>query len=69
MIVEEDEPKQELMRRFRPAYDFDPAKVVPGPLARLAWRPSVPQAVVVAALFVTCVLSMNRVREFLYFQF
>jgi len=61
---------QQIMRAHEPVLQTD--RTVPalsGVSRLLAWRPTIIHAVVASAIFVSCVLSMNRVREFLYFQF
>ena len=36
---------------------------------RFTWRPSQRWSMACAALFIACIFGMNRVTEFLYFQF
>jgi len=57
---------QEIFCRYEPAFEriFRPK----GPLA-FTWSPSRLWSLALAALFVGCVFGMNRVTEFLYFQF
>ena len=62
---------QELTHGFHPALDFKPSpKTAPAhvPL-RLSWVPSRQWAMLLAALMVASLLSLNRPNEFLYFQF
>jgi alginate O-acetyltransferase complex protein AlgI len=60
---------QEIMSRYRPAFErvhFEPKSR----LARLyTWRPAIAYAGITALLFTACLLSLRRVSEFLYFQF
>jgi len=57
---------QELFFRYDPCYD----KINPLPsLIRISWSPTLLWSLIMALLFVMCVLNMNRVSEFLYFQF
>jgi D-alanyl-lipoteichoic acid acyltransferase DltB (MBOAT superfamily) len=63
---------QALMRRFEPALvtrdeDFSPG--APARVARLAWAPTNRWALVMGLAAATALLSLNRVSEFLYFQF
>lgn len=53
---------QQLFWRFAAAQQ-------PARLAWLGWQPRRAWSLAMAALFVSCVFSMNRVTEFLYFQF
>ncbi|WP_317202951.1 MBOAT family O-acyltransferase [Janthinobacterium sp.] len=55
---------QELFAAHRPCIDAVPQ----GP-RRLAWTPGRRWAVALSALLTICVVNMNRVSEFLYFQF
>ncbi|MEO1201636.1 MAG: MBOAT family protein [Pseudomonadota bacterium] len=60
---------QEIMSRYRPAFesiDFQPKSL----LERLYnWRPTKGYASIIALVFTVCLLSLRRVSEFLYFQF
>ena len=57
---------QQLFARFDPCLE----KVRPSSSPTwLDWQPSLVWAVLLTACFCLCVLSMNRVSEFLYFQF
>jgi hypothetical protein len=62
---------QELVHRFDPALDFNPAAQTPkrGMAYRLTWMPSRLWAVFLGSLTVISLLSLNRPNEFLYFQF
>jgi D-alanyl-lipoteichoic acid acyltransferase DltB (MBOAT superfamily) len=55
---------QEIFSRYRPCIE----RLFHAPDWR-AWRPSRRWSVALAALFICCVFNMNRVSEFLYFQF
>ena len=56
---------QQIMRRFSPAL----GRVVPGPLARLAWQPSRGWAVAMGLAAAAGVLGIGGTSEFLYFRF
>ncbi len=58
----------ELMERYQPALR-DLARIHLGPVLPVRWSPHWAWAVVVAVLGVTCVIHIERVSEFLYFQF
>ena len=53
---------QEIFRR----YDLHRK---PADAARWAWRPDSRHGAALAVLFLVCLLNMNKVSEFLYFQF
>ena len=55
---------QEIMRRFEPALDYAARGA-----SRIAWRPSRAWMVGMAVIAACGVTSLNRVSEFLYFQF
>jgi hypothetical protein len=59
---------QEIMRRYRPALGFSAVEIT-GIGRNLRWRPNLRSAVVVALIATLSILSLNRVTEFLYFQF
>src|SRR5437660_12485791 len=56
---------QEILGRFQPALNF-PYTQAP---TRLAWRPSVAWAAMVAAVTACGLLALTRASEFLYYQF
>ncbi|MDB6088997.1 MAG: Peptidoglycan O-acetyltransferase [Gammaproteobacteria bacterium] len=58
---------QELMRMYEPALEPAARPDAPGPM--LAWRPTAAWALAVAMLAVTSLASLDRVTQFLYFQF
>lgn len=58
---------QELFRHYRPCLE-KPARLARS-VRRPAWRPGRRWGLALAALFLCCVFNMNRVSEFLYFQF
>lgn len=63
---------QAIMRRFDPALvtrDEDLSPAVPARIARLAWMPTRRWAIAIGLVAATGLLSLNRVSEFLYFQF
>jgi alginate O-acetyltransferase complex protein AlgI len=63
---------QEIMRKFRPALDFQsrPAASHTGWLGRrLQWRPTQGWAAATAVLLLAGLLALNRPSDFLYFQF
>jgi hypothetical protein len=55
---------QEIFCHYKPCIERI-FRTVPG----RAWRPSPGWSMALAALFISCVFNMNRVSEFLYFQF
>ena len=55
---------QQIMARFRPSLD-EAAEA----LSQLLWQPSRGWAIVMAIIGALGFLSLNRVSEFLYFQF
>jgi D-alanyl-lipoteichoic acid acyltransferase DltB (MBOAT superfamily) len=56
---------QEIMARFRPALAFEPSARV----RFLEWRPSPAWALLLALVTMVPMLQLNRVSEFLYYQF
>ena len=62
---------QQLMRRFDPALDYDPARDIgrAATPAALAWRPNGAWALALAVITALSLLSLTRPAEFLYFQF
>lgn len=66
---------RQIMRDHRPTWDDMAGKPTPAPIpkgliARLAvWQPSVPLALAMGFLFYSCVISLTKISEFLYFQF
>ncbi len=62
---------QQIMVHFDPALDYDRRAKKPPNLVRrvLTWRPTPAWALLVGVLGMTCLLSLNRPAEFLYFQF
>ena len=56
---------QELMRRYRPAFDFR----MDGRTPQLVWRPTAAWAMTTAVIFAGGILALPQVSEFLYFQF
>ena len=64
---------QQLMAQFRPVYDWDRAQHELAPLSWhqswMAWTPSTTRAVLLTGAMLVVFLNMNRVQEFLYFQF
>jgi D-alanyl-lipoteichoic acid acyltransferase DltB (MBOAT superfamily) len=59
---------QEIMRAYRPALGFS-AGPIQGIGHHVRWRPNLRSAIVVAVIAAVSILSLNRVTEFLYFQF
>ena len=55
---------QQLFQRYAPCLDAVPARAT-----GLSWKPTAGWSLAFAALLVCCVFNMNRVSEFLYFQF
>lgn len=63
---------QELMARYRPACDWinrSRKESELGVLSRLRWKPGVGSAVMVGGLFALSIMNLNRVSEFVYYQF
>ncbi len=67
---------QQIMRNYRPTWEDMMRKGEPdlslpsGQVARfLIWRPTASHAVTLGLLFYCCFISLNKVSEFLYFQF
>ncbi|MES2353856.1 MAG: MBOAT family protein [Pseudomonadota bacterium] len=54
---------QQILAGFEPALDMKTND------EKGAWQPSIPWAVATSTAFVACLLSLNQVSEFLYFQF
>ena len=54
---------QQIMSRYEPALDVEIDN------ANAAWKPSFLWATMVSLAFVICVINLNRISEFLYFQF
>ncbi len=62
---------QTLMARVEPglASDGYPSGIEPRTSARREWRPRPRHALVLGVLFAVCLLKLNDVSEFIYFQF
>ena len=58
---------QQIMGRYTPALDYDPAR--DGVARRLAWQPARRWALLTGLLCLACLLGLSRPAEFLYFQF
>jgi alginate O-acetyltransferase complex protein AlgI len=58
---------QQLLREYEPA--LDAATCSAAPATPLAWRPSAGWAIAVAVLAIASLASLDRVTQFLYFQF
>ena len=57
---------QEIFRRYEPCLETVKAN---SSLINLSWSPTKTYSAIVSVLFALCVLNMNRIAEFLYFQF
>lgn len=57
---------QEIFRRYEPCLE---KVAVPDSWLRLTWSPSVGHSLAMALLLFTCIMSLNRPSNFLYFQF
>ena len=57
---------QEIMHRYRPAFD---RVDVSGWAARIAWRPNLPGAIFAGVLLAVSFAHLTRVSEFIYFRF
>lgn len=66
---------RQIMRDYKPTWEDMVGKATPAPLpqnmvTRLAtWKPSAGHALMAGLLFYFCFISLNKVSEFLYFQF
>ncbi len=70
---------QQWMARIHPAFDFSSRQLRSDPLLlpisetrwrrAIAWRPALPHAIVIGIATAISLLSLQRVSEFLYFQF
>jgi len=60
---------QELMRRYRPAIRMNREECSKWHQNWLEWRPTRVSAVLIATVLGVAILGLNRVSEFLYFQF
>jgi hypothetical protein len=67
---------QQLMARYEPAYEFDEEKMAEDPVPPLLrgrwplfWRPGLGWALAIGVMFALALLNLNRVSEFLYYQF
>jgi len=64
---------QQWMRRFKPALNYHlgarPIPDIPRLFRHLQWRPTPLTAAFIGVLFALSILSLSRVKEFLYFQF
>lgn len=63
---------QQIMRRFQPAMHYDARADDPARkcgLIKIIWKPNIFWATVIGLLFMVNLLSLNKVSEFIYFQF
>ena len=60
---------QQIMGRYRPAFETYPGEVAPLKYKWMAWRPSIIWGLGMAAATFLALAHLNRVQEFLYFQF
>jgi hypothetical protein len=60
---------QEILARYEPALGVKPNPSGGGLLSRVAWKPSIAWALIVAAIAVFGVLQLGGPSEFLYWQF
>lgn len=60
---------QQLMRRYEPALDVYRFETPSAWWQKLQWTPSLTWAILIAALSLWSLIGLNRVSEFLYFQF
>lgn len=60
---------QQIFTRYRPALSVYTNDLKNLPRTRFAWTPNFLWTAALAALAVTCLLSLNRVSEFIYFKF
>jgi hypothetical protein len=65
----------QIMRRYKPTWEDMAGKAMPAPIptGRIAlwlnWQPTPIRAVIVGLVFCSCLMSLTKVSEFLYFQF
>ncbi|WP_339670066.1 MBOAT family protein [Dasania marina] len=59
---------QELMKKYRPAYDFD-SKRSASSMVTLLWRPTLKWFFVVMLMLIIAILNLTQLSEFIYFQF
>ncbi len=60
---------QEIVSRFDPALDFDPAQSRGRAVLAWSWQPNRVHGVVIGVLALASLLALNRPSDFLYFQF
>lgn len=60
---------QQIMRRYRPAFETYHGEIKRLNYRWLEWRPTRVWALFSSAIFVLAILGLTRVSEFLYFQF
>jgi hypothetical protein len=67
---------QQLMARYEPAHEFNEKKMAEDPVPPLLrgrwplfWRPGLGWALAIGVMFALALLNLNRVSEFLYYQF
>jgi len=60
---------QQIMRRYRPAFETYQGEIKRLNYRWLEWRPTKTWGIFTATIFVLAVLGLTRVSEFLYFQF
>ena len=60
---------QQLFSRYKPALSVYKDDLKNIPFTRFAWRPNFLWATYCAALCMVCLLSLNRISEFIYFRF
>ncbi|QDT08776.1 MBOAT family O-acyltransferase [Planctomycetes bacterium K23_9] len=60
---------QQLMSRYRPAFGFSKLDDKHPAVIAWHWRPSLGNAILIGSLFVLSIMHLNRVSEFVYYQF
>jgi alginate O-acetyltransferase complex protein AlgI len=60
---------QQIMRRYRPAFETYQGEVSRLPLRWQEWRPTLPFALFIISLLAMSIMGLTRVSEFIYFQF
>lgn len=60
---------QQVMRRYRPAFETYQGEIPRLHLRWLEWRPQLLWSLLIALLAVVATLYLNKISEFLYFQF
>lgn len=60
---------QQLMRRYRPAFETYKGEIFPLPYQWMEWRPTFLWASFITGIFIIALINLTQESEFLYFQF